>query len=246
MALDRLSIELTNACSKACAFCYNASGPGGATAWTPTEVIDFVRDCAAHGIAAASLGGGEPLQYEGLGEVLAGLAGVVFRSFTTNGLLLDERLDDIVRMAPDKVHVSLHFPGHAREVERVIRQVGALAEAGVRSGINLLVRQSEVDAATRAARAIAAAGIGPERVMYLPMRGADTPTPRELAQVAGGPRFQSMTCLMGCGRSPRFASIGWDKRVAWCSYTEMRRPLPTLDFAGLTAALDGLGLRFCG
>jgi len=244
--LDRLSIELTNACSKACSFCYNASHPEGATAWTPGEVVAFVTDCAQHGIAAASLGGGEPLQYPGLYDVLAALDGVVFRSFTTNGLLLDAAMPEVVAVRPDKIHVSLHFPGHEREVRRVVRQVVALQAAGVTSGINLLVRASELDAATVAARAIADAGIGPERVMYLPMRGADTPTPRQLARVAGGPRFQSMTCLMGCGKSPRFASVGWDKRVAWCSYTTTRRPLPSLDWAGLTAAMNGLGLAYCG
>jgi hypothetical protein len=77
------------------------------------------------------------------------------------------------------------------------------------------------------------------------MRGGDTPTPRELGQVAGSPRFQSMTCLMGCAANPRFASIGWDKTVAWCSYTVTRLPLPTLDHAGLLATLRPLPLATC-
>jgi hypothetical protein len=55
-----------------------------------------------------------------------------------------------------------------------------------------------------------------------------------------------MTCLRGCARSERFAAVAWDRQVAWCSYTSARRPLPTLDHAGLIAALDGLGLTFCG
>ncbi|MFN7131527.1 MAG: TAT-variant-translocated molybdopterin oxidoreductase [Myxococcales bacterium] len=44
----------------------------------------------------------------------------------------------------------------------------------------------------------------------------------------------------------RFASLGWDRTVAWCSYTTTRRPLTTLTAAGLTDALTGLGLRYCG
>ena len=90
------------------------------------------------------------------------------------------------------------------------------------------------------------AGIGNDRIVYLPMRGRDTPTPDELADVAGRTPFQSMTCLTACGPSPRFCSIGWDKSVAWCSYTVTRRPLPELTYAGLTSAMDGLGLEFCG
>jgi MoaA/NifB/PqqE/SkfB family radical SAM enzyme len=62
MALELISIELTNRCAKACWFCYNHSLPEGETRWEPAEVVAFVRDCAAHGIQAASFGGGEPLQ----------------------------------------------------------------------------------------------------------------------------------------------------------------------------------------
>jgi hypothetical protein len=83
-------------------------------------------------------------------------------------------------------------------------------------------------------------------VVYLPMRVRDTPTPAEVARVAGGGPFQSMSCLTGCARSPRFVSVGWDRRVAWCSYTEARAPLRQLSYAGLVAALDGLGLVYCG
>jgi hypothetical protein len=84
------------------------------------------------------------------------------------------------------------------------------------------------------------------RVVYLPMRGADTPNPEDLARVAGGPKFQSMACLLRCGPSPRFCSIGWDRGVAWCSYTRTRARLQSPSHAALLAALDGLGLAFCG
>jgi hypothetical protein len=244
--IERVSIELGNRCGKGCWFCYNASGPGGEVRWTADEVVAFARSLAAHGTRAISLGGGEPLEApELLFPVLAALEGVVFRSLTTSGLLLDDMLDRLVAARPDKVHVSIHLPDSGREVERVIAQVAALAARGVRSGVNLLVMRSRLAAATTAARAVRAAGIGNDRIVYLPSRGRDTPTPTEIAAVAGGP-FQSMTCLDACAASPRFASVSWDRQAAWCSYTAARRPLPTLDHAGLVAALDGLGLTFCG
>lgn len=169
-ALDRLSIELTNACDKACPFCYNHSQPEGDTLWSPDEVVALVEDCADHGVAAVSFGGGEPLQYPALFDILRRLDGRVFRSFTTSGLRLDEQLDG----------------------------------------------------------------------------GSDTPSPKEMARVAESPRFQSMTCLLGCAASPRFASLDWARRVAWCSYTESRRELSSLDFRGVEFALTDLDLRFCG
>lgn len=247
MNIERLSIELTRRCAKACWFCYSGSGPEGATQWTVEDVAALVRDGAARGLRAVSFGGGEPLEYEGLFELLGRLRGVLFRSLTTNGLLLDAAmLERLAEAAPDKVHVSIHFPGSAREVERVIAQVQALEARGIRSGINLLVTRSRLDEAIRAAGAVRAAGIGNERIVYLPMRGQDTPSPEELGRVAGSVRFQSMSCLLACGSSPRFCSLGWDRTVAWCSYTRSRRPLAEPSWPALLAALEGLGLEFCG
>lgn len=244
-ALDRISVELSHACDKACSFCYNHSHPGGETQWTPDELVELVLDCARHGVEAVSLGGGEPLQYPGLFEVLERLEGVVFRSFTTNGLRLDGLMHEVVRSRPDKVHVSLHFPENRGEVRRVVRQVAELASRGLAAGVNFLVRRSRIEAAKRASCVLADAGIGPESIVYLPMRGSDTPEPRQLAEVAGTDRFQSTTCLLACAASPRFASLDWARRAAWCSYTSSRRPLPSNDYAGLLAALTGLGLKTC-
>ena len=245
-ALERISIEVTNQCAKVCWFCYNHSHADGATAWTADELVGFVNDCAAHGIKAVSFGGGEPLQYDGLFDVLKRLRGTLFRSITTNGLLLHgDKLDALLDAAPDKVHISIHFPERPAEVQRVVRQVTELADHGIKSGVNFLVARSNLDAAAEAAAEVRAAGIGNERIVYLPMRVRDTPTPAEVGRVAGG-KFQSMSCLMGCAKSPRFCSISWDRQVAWCSYTETRVPLPELTYRGLATALDGLGLKFCG
>src|SRR5262245_30810047 len=46
MALELISIELTNRCAKACWFCYNHSLPEGETRWSVEDVVGFVRDCA--------------------------------------------------------------------------------------------------------------------------------------------------------------------------------------------------------
>src|SRR4051812_43899581 len=170
--IRRLSIELTNRCSKGCWFCYNASGPAGATAWTVDELAAFVGECAAGGVEAVSLGGGEPLEFPGVFELLRQLKGRIFRSITTNGLPLDDgAIERLVDVAVDKVHVSVHFPDRPGEVERVVRQVTRLAEAGIRSGVNLLVARSKLPAATAAARRIRDAGIDNSRIVYLPMRG---------------------------------------------------------------------------
>ncbi|MCB9760729.1 MAG: radical SAM protein [Alphaproteobacteria bacterium] len=244
--MERISIELSRRCEKACAFCYNHSGPEGDGVWTLDTVVAFVTDCARHGTRFVSFGGGEPLEWPPLWALLARLEGVVYRSLTTNGLRLDGAMDDLVAARPDKVHVSIHFPDRGAEVRRVVRQVAALEARGVPSGVNLMVDARQLDAARGAMEALSEAGVGPERIVLLPRRGDHTPTPAQLAVVAGTPRFRSMSCLLACGPSPRFVSIDAQARVAWCSYTETRRALPTLDHVGLRCALAGLGLRFCG
>lgn len=244
-AIDRISLELSRRCGKGCPFCYNGSNPSGSGEWTAAEVVDLAGDCAANGVKAFSFGGGEPLEHPELFAILKSLQGVVFRSLTTNGLLLPRVFDALIAARPDKVHVSIHFPGNVAEVQRVISQVIELQERGVRSGVNLLVRASDLPAVGFAVAQLQADGIGNDRIVYLPMRGQDTPTPQQLASVAGA-RFQSMTCLSACGKSPRFVSIDSEQRAAWCSYTASRRRIYSPTWNGLQQALHGLELAPCG
>ena len=245
-AITRVSIEPSRRCSKGCAFCYNGSSLEGAGSWTTAALIGFARDLARHGVTSLSIGGGEPLEWDGLFDTLAALRGAMLRSFTTNGLPLEDAatFERAVAASPDKIHVSIHEARSQREIARAARLASALAERGVPSGVNLLVRRSALAAARDAALALHAAGIGNERIVFLPMRGHDTPSADEVAQVAGGP-FQSMTCLRACGISPRFVSVAADRTVAWCSYTRERRPLRENTHAGLVGALAGLGLAPC-
>ncbi len=246
-AFKLISIEVTNRCGKGCWFCYNGSGPGGNEAWRAEDLIGFIRDCAAHGVESVSLGGGEPLEYEGLEEVLGATRGVLHRSMTTNGIGLDgARAAALARLGLEKAHVSIHFAERREEVERAIEGVRRLEAAGIRAGVNLLVGKRRLEAASGAAATLHAAGIGNDRIIYLPMRmRGDEPAPAEVAHVAAG-AFQSTSCLRQCGRSERFVSINSRMEAAWCSYTETRRRLEELSYGGLCAAMEGLGLRRCG
>ena len=247
MSLRFVSVEPSRRCSKACDFCYNGSSPRLDDAWSADELIDFGQDLAKHGVEALSIGGGEPLEWPGIMDALEGLAPILPRSLTSNGLPLEDSalFERLVDAQPDKIHISLHFPDRLREVRRVTTLVQELETRGLRSGINLVVRRSGLRGAHAAAAFIQRSGISNERVVYLPMRGHDTPSAAELRAVAGGP-FQSMTCVAGCGPSPRFASVAVDRTVGWCSYTQTRAPLGELTHSALTDAMEGLGLRHCG
>lgn len=116
---ERISVELTNSCSKGCSFCYNCSNRVGETQWHNDELIPFIADCAAHGVRAVSFGGGDPLEYSDVFDLIEALAGVVFRSLTTNSLPLTGKTGDRLAVAsPDKVHISIRFPHNARGTPR--------------------------------------------------------------------------------------------------------------------------------
>ncbi len=244
--IERLSVEPSRRCSKGCAFCYNGSSPEGEGRWTRDALVRFGRSAAKAGAGVMSLGGGEPLEWPDVFDVLRALDGAIARTLTTSGLPLADPhvVDALVAARPEKVHVSIHAPENPREVARAIAQVTRLGDRGLRAGVNLLARRARRGDARRAADALHAAEFGNDRIVYLPMRGSDTPTPREVASVAGGP-FQSMTCLTACGASPRFASIDADGRAAWCSYTRERRAMRAPTYEALVEALDGLGLAPC-
>src|SRR5678815_3076050 len=102
--LERISVEVTNRCGKGCSFCYSSSHPEGESRWDADALTELALDCAQHGVRAISFGGGEPLEWPPLEEVLARTQGALFRSLTSNGLLLgDARLDRLARVRPDKI-----------------------------------------------------------------------------------------------------------------------------------------------
>lgn len=244
--IERISIELTDRCAKACHFCYNRSNPGGAADWDAAALIDFVRDCARNGVRDASFGGGEPLQYPHLMELLHALRGLLHRSITTNGLGLDHAtIHALAATGLEKAHVSIHFPANKTEVGRVIDQARALAAAGIRSGVNLLVSKSSLAAARTTLARLVDSGIGMERIILLPMRLSDVPSANDIAHIAAGRPFQSTSCLKHCRPSPRFVSIDVHREVAWCSYTRSRRRLPEPTWNGLVAAVQNLPCSPC-
>lgn len=248
---ERLSIELTNYCTKGCPFCYNASTKEGATTWSNKELIPFILDCASNGSKAVSLGGGEPLEYDGLFELLAQLKGKIFRSFTTNGLkLTPETIKKLQDVKPDKIHISIHFPEKQKEVTRVKNQVLELEKLGLVAGVNMLVEKHKLKEVQDATKALSEAGIGLNKIIFLPLKQtkneADLTTAPDILKITEGKNFQSMSCLKACGKSPRFCAIGWDKHVSWCSYTSARNPLKSLDAKGLHQALEKLDLIYCG
>ena len=246
MNIELLSIDLSNYCSKQCSFCYNHSRREGNTMWKPSEVIDFASDCIAHGVKAVSLGGGEPFEYEGVFEVISALYPKCYLSVTSNGLPLEDTdvWKKLEQCKPDKIHITIHQPDNEREVQRVESLLPRIDAIGIKPGLNLLVGADKIEAATNVFQHMTKI-LQNDQIILVPQRFSNTPTPKQLASVAGGKPFQSPSCLLACKRPENFCSVSWDKKVNSCSFAPNKMPLETLDYAGLMDALSKVKWKSC-
>lgn len=244
--IELLSIDLSNYCTKQCSFCYNHSTMEGNVMWQPQEIIDFCSNCIANGVKAVSLGGGEPFEYIGIFEIIDALYPKCYLSVTTNGLplLKDEVWEMLMLHKPDKVHVTIHNPDNNNEVKRVMMQVERFKTTEIKPGVNLLVGADKVDEAHVVYNQLMNI-INANQIIVIPQRFSNTPTPKQLASVTGGKPFQSPSCLLGCKRPTEFASVSWDKKVNSCSYAPGKVALPSLDWRGLTTALNSVDWASC-
>lgn len=244
--IELLSIDLSNYCSKQCAFCYNHSTREGNTLWKPQEVIDFASDCINHGVKAISLGGGEPFEYEGVFDVIDALYPRCYLSVTSNGLPLENELiwENLKLHKPDKIHITIHQPDNEAEVKRVERQVQQIASIGIKPGLNLLVGADKIAQAKNVYERMGKV-LKSEQIILVPQRFSNTPTPKQLASVAEGKPFQSPSCLLKCQRPKNFCSVSWNKMVNSCSFASGKQPLETLDYNGLISSLDKVEWSSC-
>lgn len=214
--------------------------------WKPSEVIDFASDCIKHGIKAVSLGGGEPFEYDGVFEVIDALYSQCYLSVTSNGLPLeDETVWNLLMIhKPDKIHLTIHQPDSESEVARVEKRLQEIEKIGIKPGLNLLVGADKIEYAKEVYERLSRI-LKSDQIILVPQRFSNTPTPKQLASVAGGKPFQSPSCLLKCERPANFCSVSWDKKVNSCSFASGKEPLESLDFKGLEEALKRVKWKSC-
>lgn len=247
MRIEQISIDLTNKCGKGCSFCYNKSNHSQGHLWEKDELTRFIDDCIKHGTKAISFGGGEPLEYPYIFELIAHVANKAFVSMTTNGLLLekDDNFEKLKKSRLDKIHISVHHPENPIEVRRVLEQIKRIRGATqIIPGINLLVRSNNIDACKEIYREFLGYLL-PKEIILVPMRFKETPEAKQLLEVTGGAPFQSPTCLLSCRKPTNFCSVSWDKRVNWCSFAEGKQKLDLLTYSGLLEALSKVQFQSC-
>ncbi len=123
----------TARCDLACAFC---DQPRTEDRWTVDAAFELLAGLAEAGALEVALGGGEPLLFDGIRELVRRLATETELAVhcTTNGLALDDQgLLELLAEHLGELRLSLHPNNEWR------RRIDQLARSGIRFGANLLL-----------------------------------------------------------------------------------------------------------
>jgi cyclic pyranopterin phosphate synthase len=144
-AITYVRVSVTDKCNLRCVYCMPEAG----LEWlrrdeilTYEEIVAIVRAAASQGVRSVRLTGGEPLlrrDLHRLVEGIAGIPGVDDVSLSTNGLLLEAQLPELLAAGLNRVNVSLdtlrpdRFAAVARRpgLDRVLRGIEAAIKAGL-------------------------------------------------------------------------------------------------------------------
>ena len=112
-------MEITNQCNLFCKHCYNDSGTKKA------KILDFhiiektIKDMSLHGVNSIAISGGEPLLHPNIHEILA--LSEKYKTdiqIVTNGVLLDNCIDDIKNNPFINLQVSIDGIGKSHDIFR--------------------------------------------------------------------------------------------------------------------------------
>ena len=167
-------------------------------------------------------------------------------SVTSNGLPLEEAgvWQKLELCKPDKIHITIHQPNNENEVNRVESLLLRINSIGIKPGLNLLVGADNIKAATIVFQRMMKI-LDSDQIILVPQRFSNTPTPKQLASVAGNKPFQSPSCVLKCQRPKNFCSVSWNKMVNSCSFATGKQLLETLDYNGLISSLDKVNWNSC-
>jgi MoaA/NifB/PqqE/SkfB family radical SAM enzyme len=241
-----VQFALTNACNLACTFCSRDVAAG--SVWTAESAFAMLRDLDAHGTLEVAFGGGEPLVFKRVAELVRRLdeeTGLAV-SLTTNGTRLTDAL--VAELVPHvgQIRLSLYDDVDHRPI------VARLAAHRARFGINLLVTPARLP--TLEERIFQLLERGARDVLLLSYNGCDRAlhlAPDEASDLAlrvralgraltgrmtlkldvcWGDRMDAVPRLFAPGPCPagrEFVVLTSDGRLAPCSFHHVSFPVAT-------------------
>lgn len=152
--IDYLRVSITDRCNLRCRYCM----PDGISLTTMEEILTYeeietiCRMAAKSGIKKIKVTGGEPLVRRGSVDFigcLKNIPGIEQVTMTTNGVLLGENLEALVKNGLDAVNISLDSldaESYRRitgrdELEKVLHAIQSVVDSGIRVKINAVLQR---------------------------------------------------------------------------------------------------------
>ena len=158
--IDYMRVSITDRCNLRCRYCM----PEGAR-WVPMseiltyeQIIEICTEAAALGIRKLKVTGGEPLVRRGCPELIRRLKeipGIQQVTMTTNGVLLSQYMDELLRNGLDGVNISLDTLDRERyawitgsdSLDEVFDSVMRALKSGIKVKINSVLFGDEAKSA---------------------------------------------------------------------------------------------------
>jgi len=152
--LVEVAFEATHNCNLRCGHCYNAHYLGRGKDMSTDQIIFLLNQLKVYGVQKLKLGGGEPLLRQDFFPIFRASQQLGLETnFSTNGLLVEENLCDILDSGVRKMQVSLDGIGevhdrsrdHSGLYEIVKRGVGLLVKEGIKVNVATTLMRSNCD-----------------------------------------------------------------------------------------------------
>ena len=152
--IDYLRVSITDRCNLRCRYCM----PDGVPLTTMEDILTYeeietvCRMAAELGIKKIKITGGEPLVRKGCSELIGRLKripGIEQVTMTSNGVLLEENLETLVKNGLDAVNISLdslnaetyRLITGRNQLEKVLQAIRLTVKSGIRVKINAVLQK---------------------------------------------------------------------------------------------------------
>lgn len=154
---DYLRISITDNCNFRCTYCmpdesYEFLPPSHLM--TPDEIFQLAKTFVELGVKKIRITGGEPLVRKDFLEIMEKLSELpVELTLTTNGVLIDKYLDDLIAMGVRSINISLdtlnpikfHQITKRNQFHKVLQNIQLCLKAGILTKINVVAVKGEVE-----------------------------------------------------------------------------------------------------
>ncbi len=136
-----LRISITSRCNLQCLYCHHDGIIPQKNEMSPDEIFKVAQVAREVGIKKIRLSGGEPLIRKDIVEIVEKISSLGFKdvSITTNGTLMEQYAEKLVKAGLNRVNVSLdtlnpktyHYITHKNYLENAKRGIESAAKAGL-------------------------------------------------------------------------------------------------------------------